>query len=189
MRKNKGYTLIELLVVSGILVLVTGFVFTVVISSLRGGIKSRITNEVSKNGNYALSIISTDLINANSVVSVGSNPTCSDFTTTPSTSLSAQEIIVSREGDSNITFACDGTTNITKSYMLPDGSTKTLKLINEELVEVPVCEFKCSQVDLFSPPVVQISFTLKQKSASTSIENTATAPFRTSATLRNFRAF
>ena len=65
--RSKGFTLVELLIVVG-LVLIIGTVGTSIITSvLRSYNKAHIINEIEQNGNYALSLMESQIRNARSV--------------------------------------------------------------------------------------------------------------------------
>lgn len=189
---NKGYTLIELLVVAGILVSISGLVAGILITSLRGGAKSRITNEVSQNGNYALSNMTTEIVKSSNVVSVDGALGCMNTVVSPPTENRGQSVVLKQDDTtSTVSLVCDGT-GIVKRVLLPDGTIDSeIQLTDKSQVSVNSCEFVCRQQDgdVFASPIVSVSFTLTQQATGVGVENLAETNFETSAALRNFRAF
>jgi len=173
-----GYTLVELLAVTSIIVIVTGLIVGVLHSTLRGGSKTKITNDVSQNGNYALSVISNIALNAESVTNVGGTDV-SDCTT-----LQQGDSIEFKKADgSRLSFSC-----ASDSIASSSGTTTTYLIDNASVKVDPVsCNFSCFQSDAnpYSSPIIGVSFTVSQSKGS-SFENLASSSFKTSVTMRNY---
>lgn len=176
-----GYTLVELLAVTSIIVIVTGLTVGVLYSTLRGGSKTKITNDVSQNGNYALSVISTVALNAESVTNVGGTD-ISDCT-----ALQQGNSIEFKKADgSRLSFSCDVPS---ESIASSSGTTTTYLIDNASVrVDPSSCSFSCLQSDAnpYSSPIIGVSFTVSQRSSASSFENLASSTFKTSVTMRNF---
>jgi hypothetical protein len=61
-------------------------------------------------------------------------------------------------------------------------------LVNNNLVKVSSCNFKCRQSNgnPYALPIVDVSFTVSQKNADATSENKASTSVSTSVTMRNF---
>lgn len=177
----KGYTLVELLAVTSIIVIVFGLIVGVLWSTLRGGNKVNITNDVSQSANYALSVISNTAINAENVTEVGGN-SISDCTAGPS----GNSIEFQEANGNRVRFICDA---IAESIASTSG-TITTYLINNDLVKVDPasCSFTCVQPNAnpYSQPIITVSFSVSQRSQSATFENAASSSTSASITMRNY---
>lgn len=179
MNNNKGYTLVELLAVTTIIVIVAGLIAGILYSTLRGGNKSKITNEVAQNGNYALSIMSNTILLSESVTQVNGVPVV-DCANSPSGS----SIQLKQSSGALVTFACLNDTiasisGITTTYLI-DNNTVTS--------DDATCSFTCKQTggNPYAVPIIDIKFTLSQARLNATSENSSNAVFTTSSTMRNF---
>lgn len=180
-QKERGYTLVELLAATAIIVIVSGLIIGVLYSTLRGGNKTKVTNDVAQNGNFALSVISNTALLAKSVTKVGgvAIPDCS----TPQAGTSIE---FEQEDGSLVGFSCDaGTSSIASS-----SANVTTYLINNDSVKVDpaTCSFTCLQSNNnpYSNPIISASFTVSQRSSTAVLENNASSTFSTSVTMRNY---
>ena len=179
--KQNGYTLIELLAFTSIIVIVSGLVVGILYSTLRGGNKTKATNDVAQNGNYALSVISNTALIAQDVTKVGGNSISDCTTKRQGTSIEFEQA-----DGSLVSFACDpGTDSIASA----SGSTTTYLIDNTTTKVVAAsCNFSCFQStgNPYSSPIISIAFTVSQRSSSTLFENVASSPYKISVTMRNY---
>ena len=180
MKKNSGYTIVELLAVVTILVAVTGIVSALITQTLRGSSRTNITNQVSQAGNYVSSAITNSIIAAENVVAVGGDDII-DCTQKPTGN--SIELFVSQKGGS-ITYSCSGDTISSNSASPID--TNRLRVDSSDS---SACYFTCRQQsnDPYTPPVIEFGFTLTQKSETALFDKRASAPFNTSALMRNYK--
>ena len=181
---QKGYTLVELLAVASIIVIVSGLIVGVLYSTLRGGNKTKITNDVAQNGNYAMSIIANTALLATSVTQIG-GVSVSDCTTTPSNQYE-KSIQFEQEDGSLVKFVCDANTNSVAS--ISGSLSNNLIDTNTVKVDPATCSFTCTQSNAnpYSLPVIRIAFTVSQKNSAATFEGVASSPFSTSVTMRNY---
>lgn len=180
-KSNKGYTLVELLAVTSIIVIVSGLIVGILYSTLRGGNKSKITNDVAQNGNFALSIISNTALLSESVTEVGGNPVSDCTVRQEGTSIEFQQVDGTR-----VTFSCDAES---ESIASMSGSMTTYLIDNNSVKVNPAsCSFTCFQDDdsPYALPIIGVSFTVAQRSNAAGFENLAQSTFKTSVTMRNF---
>lgn len=179
MKKNSGYTIVELLAVVTILVAVAGIIAALITQTLRGSSRTTVTNNVSQAGNYVMSVITNSIITAKNVVAVGGEDII-DCTQNPSGS-SIELLVSDRKG--TITYACGNDTISSNSASLID--TNRLRIDTDDAL---ACYFTCRQYsnDPYTPPVIEFGFTLSQKEENALFESRATAPFNTSALMRNY---
>jgi type II secretory pathway pseudopilin PulG len=177
LNSKEGYTLVELITAVGIIVIVSGMIAGVLYSTLRDGNKTKVTNDVSQNGNYALSVISNTILNSASITQVGATQ-ISDCTASPT----GTSIYLEQSDGLQIEFAC-----MDDSIASISGDLTTY-LVNNNLVKVSSCNFKCRQSNgnPYALPIVDVSFTVSQKNADATSENKASTSVSTSVTMRNF---
>ncbi|MBI4091695.1 MAG: prepilin-type N-terminal cleavage/methylation domain-containing protein [Candidatus Levybacteria bacterium] len=171
---REGYTIIELLAVISILVILTGIISGILYSTLHGSSKTKITSEVTQNGNYAISILTNIMSSSTSVTKIG-GVEIQDCTANPTgTSISLKNI----NGD-EYNISCSGNN-------ISSGSTS---LINTDQVQIRAnsCQFYCNQkaADPYAVPILGIEFIIEDKSAEL-FENRSSSLFKTSVSMRNY---
>jgi len=183
---QSGYTLVELLAASSIIVIVSGLIVGILYSTLRGSNKTKVTNDVAQNGNFALSIISNVALNAEDVTRIGTIAIAD--CTIPQT---GNSIEFQKADGEQVTYSCDSGT---ESLISSDGTTTT-NLIDNNAVKVKidalnpnVCSFTCSQnnANPYSQPVINVKFTILQRNTTAVFESAASSSFDTSITMRNY---
>ncbi len=179
MRDSRGYTVVELLAVVTILVLITGVVAALITQTLRGTSRTKITNQVAQAGSYVTSVISASVISAENIVSINGQEIV-DCTGNPSGQ--SIEIFMSEERGV-IEYACMDDTIASGSVSLIDTNSLRIDTTNQN-----ACYFRCSQPpdDPYSPPFIEFGFTITQKNENVLFENRESAPFQTSALMRNY---
>ncbi len=178
---SRGYTLVELLAVTSIIVIVAGLIIGVLYSTLRGSTKTKVTNDVAQNGNYAISVISNTAILADSVTKVN-GVDISDCTT-----LQTGKSIEFKSSDgSTVEFSCDPV----EESVASTSAGVTSYLIDNESVKVPqaTCSFSCLQPNgsPYDQPIISAEFVIEQRASDALFENVASSKFDTSVTMRNF---
>ena len=196
---ERGYTLVELLAVMAIVVVVGIIITGILISSLRGGSKSNVLDNVRQNGNDAITQISKMIIYAQYFNGVSSNGI--SYTTNCAQSISPSPSPVSTPTpikyksikttsfDGGITiFSCNGPTDTPPNTLASQsGSLTPISLIDTSTVLLVEnsCYFSCIQTNFGQAPTIGINFTLSQITLSSFAEKQATIPFQTSVTIRN----
>lgn len=189
---KKGYTLIELVVVIGILVVISSLVTGILYTTLRSTTKTTVTTNVSQNGSYALSTITNIITSSSEVLNVytGEPGDFSDCTDSPRGS----SIELQRLDGGVTTLVCTGDTDPTGTGYIDsiashsaDGASFDL-LNTQEVKTTNNCSFTCKQSTVYDTPVIEISFSLIDKSISSFKEDEASADFDTSVVLRNYQA-
>jgi prepilin-type N-terminal cleavage/methylation domain-containing protein len=164
---QKGYTLVELLTVIGILSVIGVIVLSVLFITLRGTEKSNALEIVRQNGDAALSQMVKDIRYAKTLETPGS---CSPATTTSSVT------IISLNDSGRTTYSCTGTTIASNSASLLDTNA----------VSTTSCSFVCRQDRPSDPPTITIQYSLSARQTGNLTETTASIPFQTSVTMRNY---
>jgi type II secretory pathway pseudopilin PulG len=181
--KDMGYSLIELVVVMVVLLVVGGLIVGVVTSALRGGTKTKITNDIAQNGNYSLSVITNIISNAQKFISINSGSPVSgvltrcDIDTASGTSgpFTGDKITVQGFDGGITVFACNSDGTI---------SSNSASLTDVSQVKAESCSFTCFQSDIYSSPRIDIAFILSNASGETT-ESKGSASFNTSVSFRN----
>ncbi len=184
MRKKlqKGFTLIELTIVMGIFIVIGTIIVTILNSTFQGNTKARVTNDMSQNGNYALSIITNLLLNSQRFDGiVVTSPACTPSeseTCCSATGTTGKSITVTGLDGGTTTLTCQDSGANPLVFKISSNSASLID-VNQVVVSPGSCSFTCTQVDEYSPPRIDIAFTLRNTSGNTS------ANFRTSVSLRN----
>ncbi len=164
---QKGYTLFELLTVIGILSVIGVIVLSIVFISLRGSQKSEALEIVRQNGDAALSQMVKTVRYAKRLDA--------PLACTPSVSTSSITL-TSLTDNGQTTLSCASSTL----------SSNSATLLNTNAVAATSCSFTCAQGRPTDPPTITIQFSLSAKTTGNFSETTATIPFQTSVTMRNF---
>lgn len=199
-RKN-GYTIAELLTVVAIFVIIGSIITGILSSTLRGTSKTKTSNALSQNGEYALSRISEMITNSDGIISFGSSSDC--IVPSPTPYLSATTFQLKEAEGGTITVTChdnnaqdpfSGTISSSSASIGTNPSdSNTVSLIDTSQVSLfssqddpDWCEFRCFQQDPFTAPRMEVSFKLKQKQGTNS-DQVVSSLFNTSVTFRNFK--
>jgi type II secretory pathway pseudopilin PulG len=188
-KQNKnGYTLIELLAVIIILVTVGTIISSILTSVLRSSNKSANTENVRKNGNYAITQMSKMITYAKiwrgvSVDGVTYFPDC--VSTLPT--IRYKYLQIQSFDDGITTFACDGlkTTLASRSSSLLQPSSWSTSYLVDPSLYIDTCYFICTQESAASPAKIDIFLDIKATDSALFSENQADVPFETSALIRN----
>ncbi len=182
--KNKGFTLIELLVVMMIIIGVGSIIAGIIVVSLRGGNRSINVNEVRQAGDYTLSQMTKMTAYAKSFDGVGKSVSGDIVYETDCTTQAGIEFThlkLTSFDNTQTTFICDynGVTIASQS------ASRTVEMINATKFNLDACSFKCTQSNISSAPVIEMSFILSKNSPSTFVENKITIPFSATVGFRN----
>lgn len=172
--KADGFTLIEILVVIFVLSTIGVLVAVIITSSLRGTSKTNAITAVRQNGFFAIAQMTKMIQNARKLDS----PYPCTPAPTPTPQPSYQSISIVSVDGGQTTFRCN--------YGSPPTiASNSGSLLNTSSVALDSCSFTCSQVSVGDPPIIGISFVLKQKRADSFFEQSASIPFQTSVVMRN----
>lgn len=200
MHENKGFSLIELLTVAVILVIISTVIAGIITATLRGTSKSKITNIVSQNGTYAVSVM-TGIVRSSTAVdkiieedgTEYNSPTT--LTCTEDPKREGKSITLTRfDGDQTILSCIRASGGGIQNYIASTSAStgEEVSLTDNTSVEVDFdsCYFTCrrsgSVGNTFSPPLVEVGFTLKQPGADASHIDSVSVPFSTQILMRNF---
>jgi type II secretory pathway pseudopilin PulG len=203
---QKGFTLAEILAVAGILIVLTGVVGGILVATLRGSNKTRITTSGAQNGNYVVSVLTNAIsnskefgyIDAANVRQTACVPPLPDYPTPPPLTpapISITKLYLKNFDDTYTQIECKDSGAGFTFISTPVNSlaaTPTVagsSLINTSEVVLSSCNqvFTCSQQDEFSPPKLDLNFTLIDKNSSEFFEQQTASPFRTSISIRNYQ--
>ena len=195
-KNSQGYTLIELLAVMTIIVVVGVIVAGILVSSLRGGSKSNVLDNVRENGNFAITQISkmitysqsfngvsTDgsFYTTNCAPAVSTSPSPSPTPTATPTAYKYLKIS-SFDGGQTI-FSC--TTELVNGIQVLRIASNSASLIDTSSVYLTSCSFTCTQTDIGHAPTISINLTLTQNNPNNLVEKGAVVTFQTSVNIRN----
>lgn len=186
--KERGFTLLELTIVMGVFIVIGTIIVSILGATFRGNTKTRVTNDISQNGNYALSIMTNLLLNSQRFESIvpsfdscltNPNPTCCSTTGTVGKSITFQGL----DGGTT-TLTCEDTGGDPTIYKISSNSASLTDPGIVRLSPNDTCYFTCTQVDEYAPPRIDIMFTLQNAEVAAG-DGQASANFRTSVSLRN----
>lgn len=188
--KQAGFGIIEVMIGAILLGVIVTVVNTVLFSSFRGVNKSNVLTEVKQNGDYAISVMERMIREAKQIVSVCDGTPLSELA------------IVNYDPDApssddptlhTTTFKCDlnsGVLRIASASAVEDLLlTSSANVTLEGTDCTSAISFVCSQVSADQPPVVNVSFTLKQKSpagVTPRVDERAQIDFSTTVVLRDY---
>ncbi len=185
----KGFTLLELTITIGIFIVIGTIILSILTSTFSGNNRASATNEVTQNGNYALSVITNLLSNTqrfDGIVTTSPACTPTDSQTCCTATGAVGKVIKFTGHDGGVTTLTCNDAGSSATYLISSTSGTltpvTVPLIDVSQVRLPAtsnCSFTCAQVDEYAPPRIDISFTLQDLLGGNS------ASFRTSVSLRN----
>lgn len=170
-----GFTLLEILVVMTVVGLLGSMIVVIFFNSLRSSNKSNAVIQLRQNGNYALTQITNVVRFAKKVGA----PICYDIN--PS---AGKTLTVTSVDDVSTTYTCPPNASGTLTF---SNGTTTSPLFDKNVIKVAACAFTCQQESLVTPPVIGINFLLTTGANTNASETTASLPFSTTITLRNYR--
>ncbi|MCL5434898.1 MAG: type II secretion system GspH family protein [Patescibacteria group bacterium] len=181
---GRGYTLVELLAVMSIVIVVGVIAAGILTSSLRGGSKSNVLDNVRQNGNFAITQISKMISYSQNFNGISTDGTfyrtnCTQIippspSPTPTPVVYKFIKITSFDGGQTI-FSCNNSTIASNGASLIDTSS----------VSVVLCSFSCTQDNFGQAPTIGINLTLSKNNPNNFAEKGAIVPFQTSVTIRN----
>jgi len=174
------------LTVVTIVIVVGVIVAGILVSSLRGGSKSTVLDNVRQNGNYAITQMSKMIIYAQSFNGVSRDGGIS-YTTDCTQAAPSYQYIKITSFDGGVTvFSCNGPADTPPNTLASrSGSLTPSSLLDTTSVSLISCSFTCTQDNFGQAPTIGINFTLSQFGLSNFAEKTANIPFQTSVTIRN----
>ncbi|MCX6782839.1 MAG: type II secretion system protein [Candidatus Levybacteria bacterium] len=180
-RNNNGFTIIEMLTVLSILIVISSVIGAIIVSSLRGTSKINENISANRNGGYIIDQMSKMIRNA---YRLDYPFDCFESSTISST---FAKITITNPDGYSTTFSCiadneDGADQ--KANIASQSGASKIKLIDESVLKLNECYFKCSRKFKSSYPIIDIYFSLKPKSNKSSVD---VFPFQTSIMLRNIR--
>jgi prepilin-type N-terminal cleavage/methylation domain-containing protein len=170
-RSGTGFTLVEILVVLSVFAVIVTVGGNLFFSVLRGATKTKASELVKQNGNYALTSMERNIHNAKQIT---------DYDDTGGTYLE----IKNPDGKETEYFC--GNVDADSDLEIASNSAS---LINSSEVRVTSCNnvFTVDEGEEgVSPDVVTISFTLAQTKTTPRPEEQSTINFKTTVTLRNY---
>jgi type II secretory pathway pseudopilin PulG len=180
--RKKSFTLIEMIVVIATIGLVLPAVFAIVFTILQQQIKIQRLSIVKREGDYALSVMENTIRNYAKSIHSGipdeTNEICKSVNSTPQSFDYFRDkynnyfrFCRSRNGTD-----CDGDGNFiaSNSSILINNPSYFIAL-NSEKTKITNFSIQCYRTNLYSPPVVNVSFTIEYNTTSTRPEERVTS--------------
>lgn len=181
---KKGFTLIETLVVVAIIGLSLPVIFALFITTLQSQAKVAITQEVKRNGDYALDIIEHNIKASAYTIYSDAAQTTEVCTTrsSPSTPASSATVYFADKNNSLFYFS-QLSDRIAWFAANQNPQTTYLTAPNVKVIDLSIT---CNRTASFSPPIISISFSVSQNEPSPRHEGTASLDYRTKIKLRSY---
>jgi type II secretory pathway pseudopilin PulG len=183
LKSDLGYTLIELLTVIVVMVVVGLIIVTVLVSSLRGGNKAQVINEIRDSGNTAMTQMAKFIEFGKSFIGAVDEQG-NILIPCPSSPTSYKQLKIKGFNDQIATLSCNGTTISSTGGLL---NPQAVDLIGDSSIKVKndTCYFTCSQAYDGQPPTIGINFTLEKNANSSFFEQNHELDFHTSVVMHN----
>lgn len=182
--KNKGFTLIELLIVIAIIGLTLPVLFSLFITTLQSQAKIVILQNVKKNGDSALDQI--NYLVQNRIYTIYSDQALTTEVCTTrsglSTPTSSQTVYFADKGGNSFYLA--QVNDKIASYS--SSISPNPYYLTTPLVKVTNFVISCSRTSSYSPPLIDVAFSVSQLDSATRHENTANLDYRTKIKLRSY---
>jgi type II secretory pathway pseudopilin PulG len=186
---KNGYTLVELLAVMIVLIAVGTIVSSILVSVLRSSNKSAATENVRKNGNYAISQMSRMITYAQKLegVSVSGSQYYPDCLSLPASTHYNYLQIKSFDGGITTFYCADSKIASQSSAIALQSPTGILNYLIDPNIyaDCHLNYFICSQQSAAAPIKIDIFLDLKATSSAVFSESQAEIPFETSVVIRN----
>jgi type II secretory pathway pseudopilin PulG len=172
MRRKKSFTLIEMIVVIATIGLVLPTLFAIIFSILQQQVKIQRLSIVKREGDYVLNVIENTIRNYGESIHSATPPTESNKIC-QSSSLENASYFKDKFGNW-FRFYLDTTNSISsESSVLNNGSPGSVSL-NSSQTKITNFSIQCYKTSLYSPPVVNISFTIEYNTTSLRVEEKVT---------------
>lgn len=176
-KKKNGFTLLELVLVLGIMGIIIPAGFSMFIASMRAQLKVSLLQEVKRNGDTSISVM-RNLMTSRTVSLQQFDGT--SICNTAGSSYSSGDVYFVDPENQRFRFYLDGDTIASDSSSIgsvPLTSTK---------VAVTDFTLTCEKSSSFTPPIINISYTVSQVNATSHAEEQATMDYLTKVRLRTY---
>jgi type II secretory pathway pseudopilin PulG len=187
--QKKSFTLIEMIVVIATIGLVLPALFAIIFSILQQQVKIQRLSIVKREGDYILNIMENAIKNyATKIYSDSSlsndNEKCKDENS--SYSNDGQNFYFKDKLGNWFRFYLDTANSISsESSVLNNGSPGSVSL-NSSQTKITNFSIQCYRTALYSPPVINISFTISYYTSSSRVEETASFNYQTKVKLKSY---
>ena len=184
-RQKKCFTLIEMIVVIATIGLVLPALFSIIFSILQQQVKIQRLSIVKREGDYVLNVMENTIRNYGESIHSATPPTESNKIC-QSSSLENASYFKDKFGNW-FRFYLNTTNSISsESSVLNNGSRGSVSLISSQ-TKITNFSIQCYRTSLYSPPVVNISFTIEYNTTSLRVEEKVTPlTYQTKVKLRSY---
>jgi len=184
-RQKKCFTLIEMIVVIATIGLVLPALFSIIFSILQQQVKIQRLSIVKREGDYVLNVIENTIRNYGESIHSATPPTESNKIC-QSSSLENASYFKDKFGNW-FRFYLNTTNSISsESSVLNNGLPGSVSL-NSSQTKITNFSIQCYRTSLYSPPVVNISFTIEYNTTSLRVEEKVTPlTYQTKVKLRSY---
>lgn len=179
MKHRRGFTLVEVIVVVATIGIVLPALFAIVFSILKQQIKIYQLSEVKRQGDYALSIIKTNILL--SAKSIYDQPTAGTQLCTNAGDVNVAIPYFRDEQDNWFRYVISSG-KITSQSAIPN-ATNDLTTTRVTITNLIV---RCARTARYSAPIIDVQFTVTAGTAASPAEERATMTYRTRIQLRNY---
>ena len=181
---KKSFTLIELLVVIGVVGVSLPILFGLFFIILQQQSKIYIIQEVKKNGDYTLNTIQSIIRQYGK--ELYSDPNLTTKVCDSANSQYSGNIYIKDKFINKFSFQLDGTKIASLSTALASGGNYGNVFLTNDKVRATSFSISCNRTSLFSPPIINISFTISQANSPVRHEEKASMTYQTKIKLRSY---
>lgn len=185
---KKSFTLIELVIVIGVIAISLPVIFGLFFISLQSQSKIYILQEVKRNGDYALNIMQATLKQYAKIVTNSTYTTevCPVIPANPTPTPSSNAYFVDKFGKKfNYSLNLNKIASNSPVVLQGGNDIQNWYLTNDK-VKIDSLRFTCYKTNIFSPPIVSVSFTVSQAGTPARHEEKASLDYQTKIKLKSY---
>ena len=184
MRRKKSFTLIEMIVVIATIGLALPALFAIIFSILQQQVKIQRLSIVKREGDYVLNVMENTIRNYGESIHSTTPPNESNKIC-QSSSLENASYFKDKFGNW-FRFYLNTTNSISsESSVLNNGLPGSVSLISSQ-TKITNFSVQCYRTALYSPSVINISFTISYNTSSSRVEETASFNYQTKVKLKSY---
>jgi len=184
MRRKKSFTLIEMIVVIATIGLVLPTLFAIIFSILQQQVKIQRLSIVKREGDYVLNVMENIIRNYGESIHSATPPTESNKIC-QSSSLENASYFKDKFGNW-FRFYLDETNSISSESSVLNNDSPGSILLNSSQTKITNFSIQCYRTALYSPPVINISFTISYYTSSSRVEDAASFNYQTKVKLKSY---
>ncbi len=182
-KRLSGFTIIEMVVVVAVIAIALPAIFAIMFAVVREQAKVYALKQVKREGDFALSTMQNTIRSYAQTVNNDKPPSSGNAICTGSNS--SQNTLQIYFTPSNVPGGYFGY-KLNGSAIASDSSILNQLNLTSPNVTIPRLQFGCSRTSIYSPPLINISFTVRYGSQLNFFENQASLDYSTQIKMKNY---